>query len=142
MYREISVLFSKFLDKYNNSIENKLKQEKFTGLGASHFAILIGIIFSEQKRLCMKDIASFINKDKSTVTQLVNKLIKYDLIEKKYCESDRRICYMVLTDKGVENESLFVKIYNDSEIESNIVTIEERQHMEKTVRKLINSLEK
>ncbi|WP_238903335.1 MarR family transcriptional regulator [Clostridium sp. YIM B02506] len=141
MYREISVLFSKFLDKYNNSIENKLKQENFIGLGASHFAILIGIIFSKEKRLCMKEIASFINKDKSTVTQLVNKLIRYDLIEKKYSESDKRMCYMMLSNKGRENEALFIKIYNESEAENNIITIEERQSIEDIVKKLIISIE-
>ncbi|QLY79385.1 MarR family winged helix-turn-helix transcriptional regulator [Clostridium intestinale] len=141
MYREISVLFSKFLDKYNNSIEKKLKQENFIGLGASHFAILIGIIFSEEKRLCMKEIASFINKDKSTVTQLVNKLIRYDLIEKKYCESDKRMCYMMLTNKGRENEDLFIKIYNESEAENNMITIEERQAIENIVKKLMISME-
>lgn len=141
MYREISVLFSKFLDKYNNSIEKKLKQENFIGLGASHFAILIGIIFSKEKRLCMKEIASFINKDKSTVTQLVNKLIRYDLIEKKYSESDKRMCYMILSNKGRENEALFIKIYNDSEAENNMITIEERQYIENIVKKLIISME-
>lgn len=141
MYREISVLFSKFLDKYNNSIEKKLKQENFIGLGASHFAILIGIIFSKEKRLCMKEIASFINKDKSTVTQLVNKLIRYDLIEKKYCESDKRMCYMMLSNKGRENEALFIKIYNESEAENNMITVEERQSIENIVKKLIISIE-
>lgn len=141
MYREISVLFSKFLDKYNNSVENKLKQENFIGLGASHFAILIGIIFSKEKRLCMKEIASFINKDKSTVTQLVNKLIRYDLIEKKYSESDKRMCYMMLSNKGRENEALFIKIYNESEAENNIITVEERESIENIVKKLINSIE-
>lgn len=141
MYREISVLFSKFLDKYNNSIEKKLKEENFIGLGASHFAILIGIIFSKEKRLCMKEIASFINKDKSTVTQLVNKLIRYDLIEKKYCESDKRMCYMMLTNKGRENEALFIKIYNESEAENNMITVEERQYIENIVKKLIISME-
>lgn len=141
MYREISVLFSKFLDKYNNSIEKKLKQENFIGLGASHFAILIGIIFSKEKRLCMKEIASFINKDKSTVTQLVNKLIRYDLIEKKYSESDKRMCYMMLSNKGRENEALFIKIYNESEAENNMITVEERQSIENIVKKLIISME-
>ncbi|ERK32264.1 MarR family winged helix-turn-helix transcriptional regulator [Clostridium intestinale] len=141
MYREISVLFSKFLDKYNNSIEKKLKEENFIGLGASHFAILIGIIFSKEKRLCMKEIASFINKDKSTVTQLVNKLIRYDLIEKKYSESDKRMCYMMLSNKGRENEALFIKIYNESEAENNMITVEERQSIENIVKKLIISME-
>lgn len=141
MYREISVLFSKFLDKYNNSIEKKLKQENFIGLGASHFAILIGIIFSKEKRLCMKEIASFINKDKSTVTQLVNKLIRYDLIEKKYSESDKRMCYMMLSNKGRENEALFIKIYNESEAENNMITVEERQYIENIVKKLMISME-
>nr|WP_275299547.1 MarR family transcriptional regulator [Clostridium sp. YIM B02506] len=89
----------------------------------------------------MKEIASFINKDKSTVTQLVNKLIRYDLIEKKYSESDKRMCYMMLSNKGRENEALFIKIYNESEAENNIITIEERQSIEDIVKKLIISIE-
>lgn len=142
MYREISILFSKFLDRYNYLIENSFKDTEFKGLGASHFAILIGIIMCDKKKLCMKDIANFINKDKSTVTQLVNKLIKYDLIEKKYSESDRRICYVILTEKGMENEELFKSIYKRTEFSnSEVITNDEKKILEGIVKKLILNLE-
>lgn len=142
MYREISILVSRFLDKYNSLIEDSFKNTEFKGIGASHFAILMGIILSDNRKLCMKDIASFINKDKSTVTQLVNKLIKYDLIQKKYCESDKRKCYVTLTEKGLENEQLFMDTYKRSEFRKNDnITEEEKDILRRLINKLIYNLE-
>ncbi|MBU2451974.1 MAG: winged helix DNA-binding protein, partial [Proteobacteria bacterium] len=37
---------------------------------------------------------------KPSVTEIVNKLIKLDCVEKKRCPRDKRIFYIILTDKG------------------------------------------
>ena len=62
-------------------IENKLKENDLTELIPTHGNILTAL-YESDKKLTMKEIAQKIGKDKSTVTPLVNKLIRLGYIEK------------------------------------------------------------
>lgn len=44
--------------------------------------------------------AEILKITKPSVTEIVNKLIKLDCVEKKRCHTDKRIFYIKLTDKG------------------------------------------
>ena len=44
--------------------------------------------------------AEILKVTKPSVTEIVNKLIKLDVVEKKRCTRDKRIFYIKLTDKG------------------------------------------
>lgn len=48
----------------------------------------------------MKDIANLIGKNKSTVTELVNKLLKLGYIKKEKSQTDKRVTLISLTEKG------------------------------------------
>jgi len=58
----------------------------------------------------MKEIADIIDKDKSTITSLINKLIALDYVEKKKDMADNRISIISLTAKGKDLKSLFMEI--------------------------------
>jgi len=58
----------------------------------------------------MKEIADIIDKDKSTITSLINKLIALDYVEKKKDMTDNRISIISLTAKGKDLKSLFMEI--------------------------------
>jgi len=58
----------------------------------------------------MKEIAEIIDKDKSTITSLINKLIVLDYVEKKKDMDDNRISIISLTAKGKALKSLFMEI--------------------------------
>lgn len=45
-------------------------------------------------------LADLLNVTKPSVTEIVNKLIKLDCVEKKRCPRDKRIFYIELTEKG------------------------------------------
>ena len=45
-------------------------------------------------------LAEILNVTKPSVTEIVNKLIKLDCVEKTRCSSDKRKFYIKLTDKG------------------------------------------
>lgn len=45
-------------------------------------------------------LAEILNVTKPSVTEIVNKLIKLDVVEKARCTRDKRIFYIKLTEKG------------------------------------------
>jgi len=49
----------------------------------------------------MKEISEGINRSKSTVTQLVDKLLAYGYVTKEADSVDKRISYIVLTELGM-----------------------------------------
>ncbi len=58
----------------------------------------------------MKEIAEIIDKDKSTITSLINKLIVLDYVEKKKDMDDNRISIISLTAKGKALKPVFMEI--------------------------------
>ena len=58
----------------------------------------------------MKDLAALINKDKSTVTSLVNKLITLGYVEKKSDPGDNRITLIRLSQKGLSLKPGIIRI--------------------------------
>lgn len=87
-------------------IENKLKENNLDDLIPTHGNILTALYESDTK-LTMKEIATKIGKDKSTVTSLVNKLIDLGYVEKEKSNSDKRVTYINLTEKAYSIEDRF-----------------------------------
>jgi MarR family transcriptional regulator, organic hydroperoxide resistance regulator len=58
----------------------------------------------------MADISKMINKDKSTVTALVDKLVRLGYVTKERDSEDTRVVYVALTQKGSELEPIFESI--------------------------------
>ena len=52
-------------------------------------------------------VAEMIGKDKSTITPLVNKLVDLGYIKKEKKELDKRVTYIILTERGKEIETKF-----------------------------------
>jgi DNA-binding MarR family transcriptional regulator len=60
--------------------------------------------------MTMAEIASKIDRDKSTVTALVDKLVKLGYVVKERDTQDTRVIYVTLTDKGQELKPTFEAI--------------------------------
>lgn len=93
----------------NKLIVEELKKNNLEGLAPSHGDILIQL-YQNEDGLTMNKITSSINKDKSTVTALINKLVKMELIEKFKNENDSRSTMIRLTKKGLDTKSSVNKI--------------------------------
>lgn len=93
-------------------IQNKLRENNLGELIPSHGNILTAL-YNNNGRLQMKEISQLIGKDKSTVTSLVNKLIELDYISKEKSQEDKRISYIILTEKAREIEGLFNNISDE-----------------------------
>ncbi|EET87722.1 transcriptional regulator, MarR family [Clostridium carboxidivorans P7] len=100
---------SKIRSEIFNYIECELKKRGIEGLVVSHGNIL-DILYDNNGKLTMKEISEGINRTKSTVTQLVDKLLLNGYVAKEANLEDRRSSYIVLTEKGLGIKKDFKEI--------------------------------
>lgn len=105
---DIISLISKIRERANTFITDEMNNYGLKGLAISHGDILFALLNSE--RLTMKEIAEKIEKDKSTVTALVNKLIKEGYVEKTKDIDDNRVVFVSLTKEGKALKPMFESI--------------------------------
>lgn len=89
----------------NKLIVEELKKHNLEGLAPSHGDILVHL-YEHEDGVPMNKITASINKDKSTVTALVNKLEKLELLEKFKNENDSRSTMVKLTQKGLDTKPI------------------------------------
>ena len=92
----------------NKLIVEELKKHNLEGLAPSHGDILISL-YKEQNGVPLNKITSSINKDKSTVTALINKLEKMQLVQKYKNENDSRSTIVKLTKKGLDTKPIVIE---------------------------------
>ncbi|MBU2547221.1 MAG: MarR family winged helix-turn-helix transcriptional regulator [Proteobacteria bacterium] len=85
-------------DKANRLLIRELKKHGLQGLAPSHGDIMVAL-FKKQK-VPMKELARIIDRDKSTVTGLVDKLVRLGYLEKQADPADQRVQIVSLTEKG------------------------------------------
>ncbi|MEA5092923.1 hypothetical protein SDC9_51576 [bioreactor metagenome] len=102
----IVYFMSRIKSKMLHFIEVQLKENRLDDLIPSHGNILTAL-YENQSKLTMRQIAQIIGKDKSTVTPLVNKLVTLGYIKKEKKELDKRVTYIILTERGKEIEAKF-----------------------------------
>jgi DNA-binding MarR family transcriptional regulator len=94
----IIFLIGRIQYKASRFLTHEMKTHHIKGLAPSHGEILGSLMMRGPLR--MSEIARIIDKDKSTITALVNKLIKLGFVEKKRHPADNRINLITLTGKG------------------------------------------
>ncbi|MCR8630250.1 MarR family winged helix-turn-helix transcriptional regulator [Paenibacillus radicis (ex Xue et al. 2023)] len=106
--RDVISIISKIREKVNRFILAEMVKQGIEGIGTSHGDIIYALF--KNSRLTMADISKRINKDKSTVTALVDKLVRLGYVTKERDREDTRIVYVALTPKGSELEPIFEAI--------------------------------
>jgi len=91
-----------------NFLLDELAKEGLSNIASSHGNILFQL--SKVEKLSMQELAKKINRDKSTTTVLVRKLIKENLIAEEINENDKRNKNIYLTEKGKKYNSITAKI--------------------------------
>ncbi len=86
--------------KANRFLTREMKSRHIKGLAPSHGEILGSLMV--RGPLPMTEIARIIDKDKSTITALVNKLIKLGYVEKQRHPADNRVFLIALSGKGAQ----------------------------------------
>lgn len=117
-------------------IEQKLNEYEMNDIITSHGNILT-VLYENEEKLTMSEIAKKIGKDKSTVTPLIQKLSKLGYIDKIRNEKDLRITYIVLTEKGKQLEHKFDAISAEVyETAYKDFTLEEKETFLRLLKKL------
>ncbi|WP_246187891.1 MarR family winged helix-turn-helix transcriptional regulator [Paenibacillus tengchongensis] len=104
------------------------------GIGTSHGDIIYALL--RAPRLTMAEISQRIHKDKSTVTALVDKLVRLGYVVKERDQVDARVVYVALTSKGRELEALF------EAVSQNMLNVFYRNVSEQEQQDLLRILEK
>jgi MarR family transcriptional regulator, organic hydroperoxide resistance regulator len=104
----IIFLIGRIQYKANRFLSREMKAHHIKALAPSHGEIL-GYLMARGP-LPMSEIGRIIDKDKSTITALVNKLIKRGYVEKRSAPADSRISLIALTRKGMALKPHFLLI--------------------------------
>jgi DNA-binding MarR family transcriptional regulator len=99
VYRDRTIyLISRIREKANRLILRELANHNLTGIVPTHGDILVALFL--QPRLSMKRLSEITDRDKSTVTALVNKLVRLGYVEKQPDPNDSRRTLVCLTTGG------------------------------------------
>lgn len=127
---------AKIHNNANKLIIEELKKHNLDGLAPSHGDILV-LLYEKEEGVPMNKISASINKDKSTITALINKLLKMELIEKIKCEKDSRSSIIKLSKKGLKTKP----IIKDT-ISTKLLDITYKGFSEKEKELVVNLLER
>lgn len=109
IYRSLPSRISALRHDTNEYLLSKMKRAGWKGISTSHGGIIFALL--KYKVLSMKEIAYKVNRDPSTVTTLVNKLVKLGYASYQKNPDDLRSKQVKLTDKG---KGLYEEFYNIS----------------------------
>jgi DNA-binding MarR family transcriptional regulator len=104
----IIALISSIRDKANRLIQQQLKGRGINDIVPAHGGIFVALFRNSE--MTMGELARFIDRDKSTVTTLVEKLTGLGYIERRKDDRDNRVSLIRLTDKGKALEAGFLEI--------------------------------
>lgn len=96
-------------EKIKNMINEILRSKNVDGVFASHGLVLF-VLYSNDGKVQLKNLAKIIGKRKSTVTDLIKKLVESGLVEKIESEVDKRVSYAVLTEEAYKFKAIFDEI--------------------------------
>jgi MarR family transcriptional regulator, organic hydroperoxide resistance regulator len=136
--REIISLISKVRENANSFLIAQMEAWGIKGLVTSHGDILCELF--ENGKLSMKDLTEKIGRDKSTVTVLVDKLLKHGYVDKARDDEDNRIVFVTLTKKGEELQPMFETISKELIATAyKEISQEEKERLIETLKKIKNN---
>ena len=110
--------FNKFLKMYFDSCREVYESLDYKELTGKQFGYLRKI--DEKGEITMGELADAFDLSKPTVTEMMRKFYETGLIEKRRCDSDGRVFFITLTEKGkllantnkLESERAVQKMYD------------------------------
>jgi DNA-binding MarR family transcriptional regulator len=109
--KNVISLISKTRGKINRFIASEMSRQGIDDIATSHGDIIYALY--KKPRLTMAEIAQKIARDKSTVTALVDKLVRFGYVTKERDTEDTRVVYVTLTTKGNELKPIFEAISSE-----------------------------
>jgi len=109
--RAVISLVAAVRDRANAFVAGKLAASGLKRIAPAHGSIFYRLF--DGRKLTMGEMATSINRDKSTVTTLVDKLVALGYAEKQTSASDARVTHVRLTEEGLGLKPLFDEISDE-----------------------------
>lgn len=136
--RDAISLISKIRERVNHLILAEMSKYGIEGLVTSHGDIIYALF--NKSRLTMAEIAEKIDRDKSTVTALVDKLVRIGYVAKERDTEDTRVVYVNLTQKGNELRPIFEVISSETlEVFYRDISENEKEELTRILNKIYNN---
>ena len=135
---ELSNIFHEFL-VFRKYLELEKRFSNLNKFSVNEISIIN--MLGHNDNIILKDIIDVIKVPKSTLTGLINKLEKNNLVKRVINDSDKRSYKLELTEKGIEiskEHDEFDKFVS-SEMLNSLSDYEERQEFIKLFRKAVNN---
>ncbi|XDD51171.1 MarR family winged helix-turn-helix transcriptional regulator [Leptospira sp. WS92.C1] len=136
--RLIIYMISRIRDEFHRHLNSELKEKGLGALSTTHADILFALV--KKKRAQMQEIAKMINRDKSTLTALVDKLENLGFVERIRDPGDQRIVHLGLTSKAFTIRPILLGISRS--LVNNLYkgfTEEEKKELVRLLEKLYNN---
>lgn len=104
----IAAYNSMLKEKIAEFLKQKLKEVDKEDIVPS-YGSLLSAIYNHGGRLQISALYEMLSKPKPTVTEMINRLVLLGYLEKTKCTEDKRVTYVIVTDKAKE----FQKHYSD-----------------------------
>jgi len=132
------MLIGRIRENVNRFLLSELEKLGLTDIAPSHGDIFVALF--SHRELTMTEIANHINRDRSTVTSLVNKLSNLGYVDSKKNAEDGRSNIIFLTPKGKALQDGFMKISEKLyQLEYQGITESEREVFLAVLRKIYNN---
>lgn len=96
--RNLHALVSRIRERINRLLIRELENHGVRGLVPSHGQVMVNLFYHQA--LTMTDLARRIDRDKSTVTALVDRLVDLGYVEKFKDQGDQRVTWVRATPQG------------------------------------------
>lgn len=136
---ELNRLWHRML-KESNYKDIEAKYQNMKELSTTELAVIR--IISEKEDVIIRDIIESLNIPKSTLTSIVDRLEKRDLIVRAISKRDRRSYRLELTENGKMIQGEHVKFEEEvyGKIITSLDTYEEREEFLKLIRKISDNI--
>lgn len=120
---------------YHSLIEVIKEDIKDTGFDFNEFTVLE--VVYHKKRLTVADIKDKVLVVSSSLTYILDKLTKKNLIRRVKCTDDRRVTYVELTEEGLKrSKEVFPKHYDNLKEIFKVLTEDEKTNMTDILKKV------
>jgi len=100
-------------------------------------------LINTQNGISQKELAQFINRDKTSVTRFLKTMLKKEFIEKRVCKKDKRISELYITEEGLKVMRKATPIIREFALSfQEELTGEEIQNTIKVLQKIQNKIKK
>lgn len=92
------------------AIENELKLEGIRGIKGTH-CMLMMTLYGHRGGMTMQEIAKEIDRSKSTVTQIIELLLRKGWVQKRQNPKDRRVYRIEVAEEGLKVQPILDRIF-------------------------------